>query len=160
MGWRRVFRNRLEAPAGGFTLLELTIVLAIVAVLATLALPAYRSYWLRAHRAEARAALMSLAAAQEQYYLTCHAYVADLNADRATSCDPAQLRFPARSEHGLYSLTVSAADAETWSATATAAPDAGQALDSACQVFGLDSVGAKTAVATDGTATDTLCWGR
>ena len=155
-----MFTTRPRTPARGFTLLELTITLAIVAVLATLAIPAYRSYWLRAHRAEARAALLSLAAAQEKYYLTCRVYVADLDADGATSCEAAQLRFPARSEHGLYTLTVLAADAESWSATATAAPDTGQALDSACQVFGLDSVGAKTALAADGTATDALCWSR
>lgn len=156
----RIFPHGLRTPARGFTLLELTIVLAILAVLATLAIPAYRSYWLRAHRAEARAALMSLAAAQEKYYLTCQAYVADLDADGETSCAPAQLKFSARSEQGLYSLVVSAADAESWSATATATPGAGQALDAPCQVFGLDSLGAKTAVAADGAATDTLCWSR
>jgi type IV pilus assembly protein PilE len=157
---QRTLSNALETRARGFTLLELTIALAIVAVLATLAIPACRSYWLRAHRAEARAVLLSLAAAQEKYYLTCNAYAADLDGDRETSCDPAQLRFPARSEHGLYALVMSAADTEAWSATATAAPDAGQALDYTCQVFGLDSTGSRTAVAADGTATDVQCWSR
>jgi len=150
----------LNSSARGFTLLELVIAVAILAVLSTLAMPAYRSYRLRANRAEARAALLSLAAAQEKYYLTCNAYAADLAEDRETSCDPAQLRFPARSEHGLYSLAVSMADVESWSATATAAPDAEQADDTECQAFGLDSVGAKTAVAADGAATDALCWSR
>ena len=150
----------LKSSARGFTLLELVIAVAILAVLSTLAMPAYRSYRLRANRAEARAALLSLAAAQEKYYLTCNSYVADLAEDRETSCDPAQLRFAARSEHGLYSLVVSAADVESWSATATAVPDTPQRLDAECQVFGLDSIGAKTAVAADGTATDALCWTR
>ena len=150
----------LKSSARGFTLLELVIAVAILAVLATLAMPAYRSYSLRANRAEARAALLSLAAAQEKYYLTCNTYVADIAEDRETSCDPAQLRFPARSEHGLYSLVVSAGDVESWSATATAAPNSAQALDSECQLFSLDSVGAKTAAAADGTETDTLCWSR
>jgi len=150
----------LKSGERGFTLLELMIAVAILAVLSTLAMPAYRSYRLRANRAEARGALLSLAAAQEKYYLTCNAYVADFAEDRETSCDPAQLRFPARSEHGLYSLVVSAADVESWSATATATPNSAQALDSECQVFSLDSVGAKTAVAADGTETSTRCWSR
>lgn len=45
----------------GFTLIEVMIVLVIVAILAALALPQYQQYIARAHRAEARAALLEAA---------------------------------------------------------------------------------------------------
>ena len=45
----------------GFTLIELMIVVAVVAILAAIALPSYREYVARGHRAEARAGLMQAA---------------------------------------------------------------------------------------------------
>ena len=60
--------NRLQAqrpgPAGpapcqrGFTLIELMIVVAVVAVLGAIALPSYNEYIRRGHRADARAGLL------------------------------------------------------------------------------------------------------
>ena len=45
----------------GFTLIELMIVVAVVAILTAIALPTYSEYVRRAHRAEARAALLQAA---------------------------------------------------------------------------------------------------
>lgn len=52
----------------GFTLIELMIVVVVVAVLSAIAYPAYSSYVLRGHRAEARNALMTVAQRLEQNY--------------------------------------------------------------------------------------------
>ena len=44
----------------GFTLVELMITVAIVAILAAIAIPSYNQYVLRANRAEAQGELMQL----------------------------------------------------------------------------------------------------
>jgi type IV pilus assembly protein PilE len=59
----------------GVTLIELMIVIIVVAVLASIAIPSYRQYVLRSHRTEAKAALMNVAAAQEKFYLQNNTYL-------------------------------------------------------------------------------------
>lgn len=53
---------------GGFTLIELMIVLAIIAILAVIAFPSYQAYVLRSHRVEARNTLQSIAQRIEQNF--------------------------------------------------------------------------------------------
>ena len=45
----------------GFSLIELMIVVAIVAILGTIAYPSYQQYVLRSHRVEAKAMLLNAA---------------------------------------------------------------------------------------------------
>ncbi|WP_282563015.1 type IV pilin protein [Tahibacter amnicola] len=59
----------------GFTLIELVIVLAIVAVLATVAIPAYRGYVLRSHRTKAQADLMEVAQLLERQFTIDRSYL-------------------------------------------------------------------------------------
>lgn len=54
--------------AGGFTLLELMIAVAIVAILAAIALPSYSDYIKRAKLVEAQNALADFRVKMEQYY--------------------------------------------------------------------------------------------
>ena len=46
---------------GGFTLIEVMIVVAIVAILTAIALPSYREYVLRSHRSDAQSGLLQAA---------------------------------------------------------------------------------------------------
>ena len=63
---------------GGFTLIELMMVIIIVAILLAVALPAYRDQVIRGHRATAKSELMEIANRQEQYLLANRAYAANL----------------------------------------------------------------------------------
>jgi type IV pilus assembly protein PilA len=60
---------------GGFTLIELMIVVAIVGVLAALAIPSFLKYQLHAKSAEALTSLQAIAKAQESYFAEFSVYV-------------------------------------------------------------------------------------
>ena len=61
----------------GFTLIELMIVIAILAMLAAIALPQYSSYRTRSYNAAAQADLRNAAHAQEIYYTMHQTYCAN-----------------------------------------------------------------------------------
>ncbi len=60
----------------GFTLIELMIVVAIIGVLASVAIPTFMTYQLTAKRTEAFANLASLGKAQKAYFAEFNTYVA------------------------------------------------------------------------------------
>jgi type IV pilus assembly protein PilE len=130
----------------GLTLIELVIVVAIVALLATVAAPGYRSHLLRSHRVEAKAALLGLAVAQERFYLQHNRYAADAELSAAP---PAGLGLPTTTERGLYALAIDAADAAGFTASATAIGR--QADDAQCAVLTLNQTDEKG-------ATSAGCW--
>jgi type IV pilus assembly protein PilE len=129
------------------TLIELVVAVVIVAILASIAIPSYRDYVLRANRSEARAALLALATAQEKYYLECNSYVAALDATQPNTCPgkTGSLNYPATSENGYYSLEAAggnpdvADNPQSWSAWANASGP--QLRDTKCQHIYIDSTG-------------------
>jgi type IV pilus assembly protein PilE len=126
----------------GVTLIELLIVVMIVAILGIIAVPSYRGYTMRAHRTEAKSALLQLAANQEIFYLQNNSYSTDLVA----------LGFPlSTSEYGVYTLNVPVADTVTYQATAVPTPGGGtngsnMTADAECAQFTIDAQGLKTAM--------------
>ena len=64
--------------AGGFSLIELMIVVAIIAILAAVAIPNYSQYVKRGHRSAAQQLIMKIASREEQYRLDARAYTAAL----------------------------------------------------------------------------------
>lgn len=135
-------RNRIT----GVTLIELMIVIVVVGILASIAVPSYRSYVLRSHRVEAKTALLNLAAAQEKFYLQNNTYAVNNLLDDAP---PAGLGLSATTENGYYAIAIGAADAAGYTATATAAGS--QAADTRCATFTITQAGTKTATSND-------CW--
>ena len=80
-----------RSPIHGFTLIELMIVVAIVALLASIAYPSYKDSVLKGRRAEARTALSELMQQQERYMTQANAYLAFTNVGGATA--PANVPF-------------------------------------------------------------------
>ncbi len=58
----------------GFTILELMIVVAIVAILASIAWPSYQEYVRRGKRADAEALMLGIASREQQYMLAAREY--------------------------------------------------------------------------------------
>jgi type IV pilus assembly protein PilE len=68
MGNACASRRREPASAGGFTLLEVMIVVAIVGVLAAIAYPAYTEYMTRSRIIQATTGMSDFRVKMEQYY--------------------------------------------------------------------------------------------
>jgi len=69
--------HRLKA-ARGFTLIEILIALALVAILATIAYPSYASAIRRAHRAEAQGYMLALALREQRYMSDARTFTANI----------------------------------------------------------------------------------
>jgi type IV pilus assembly protein PilE len=138
-------------PARGLSLIELMLVAAVIAVLAGVAVPAYRQWLLRAARSDAVTALLRIQLQQERYFLQHQRYAvndAELQAD-----PPLGLGFGAgaRSERGHYQLSLASEAPGRYTATAQAAGR--QLQDSAaCQALSLNELGERTPAAAAG------CW--
>ncbi|MBD9503854.1 type IV pilin protein [Pseudomonas sp. BGr12] len=128
----------------GFTLIELMVTVAIVAILAAVAFPSYQRYVLRSHRVEAQAVLSEAAARQERYYSQNNAYASTAAGLNMTSNVNA-LQY--------YSLAISNITATTYTLTATAT--GAQAKDAPCLSLSLDQAGTRS---NTGTGTGTTCW--
>lgn len=65
--------------SAGFTLIELMITVAIVAILAVVAYPSYNDFVVRSNRAEAPRELVRLANLQEQLFVDSRAYTTNIS---------------------------------------------------------------------------------
>ena len=135
----------------GFTLIELMVTVAIVAILASIAIPSYRQYVLRAGRTDATAALLRIQTAEEKFFLQNNAYTATL-----VGAPPAGLGLLTSSENGKFDLGV-ALVGTGYLATATPNAASGQTDDTKCTSFTIDQNGTRKAYmgAADNTAE---CW--
>lgn len=144
--------------AAGFTLLELMIAAAIVALLAGIAIPSYQQYVLRTQRAVARAALVDIAAKMEVEALKTRSYPTNFDFYlRRGSGDSALLgeveigidrrgRFIAEGlsdPASIYSIRLTAT-ARAFELVATAQHD--QAADTRCSALVLTSTGMRSAL--------------
>jgi len=104
----------------GFTLIEVMITVAIIAVLATIAMPQYQNFIQKTGRADATSALQRMSDLQVQYVLRNNAGSYTTNV---------ALIGGANTEHGYYTLSVVSATASTYKLQAVADPAGPQAGD-------------------------------
>lgn len=150
-------RKGILSTARGITLIELMIVVVIVGILASIAIPSYRNYVLRTNRADATAALLRVAAAQEKFYLQNNTYAT--NAQIATA-PPNGLGING-TERGWYTLSISGASSAGYTVSATAPSSSSQFADSHCRTFSLNETGARSAANGGGTTSTAItdeCW--
>lgn len=77
--------KQLRQRAGGFTLIELMVTVAIIGILMAVAIPAYTSYVLRARTTEAITALGSFQPFAEQYWSSNRTYAGMAPPDSPTT---------------------------------------------------------------------------
>lgn len=82
-------RRGVDSCGRGFSLVELMVVLAIVGILTSIAIPQYNLYVIRANKAAAKAVLMEIVSRQEQYLVQNRGYF--LNCTSACPADPSTL---------------------------------------------------------------------
>lgn len=124
----------------GFTLIEVLIVVVIVSILASIAIPSYQSSVTKTRRAEGKALLLEAAQEQEKRFTRNNAFSTSIN------------DFTIVSDNNFYTLAFSVSTASTYTFTATpVAPHS----DPVCNVLSLTHTGIRGETGT-GTVAD--CW--
>lgn len=145
------------SQAAGFTLIELMITVAIIAILTVIAYPSYRQYVLKSHRVDAKTALLDLAARQERYFTLQNNYTSSPAAlGYGAAAFPISIQTGSQSYYTLnVTLLSNAASAPSY--TAAAAPTTLQQAD-ACGTYTINQLGVQdnTGLATG--TTSAQCW--
>lgn len=128
--------QRLSArPTGrGFTLIELMITVAVVAILAAVAFPSYQQYVIRGKRAAAQSEMMDIANRQQQFLLANRSYASKATLEASGYALPTEV-----SANYTYDITIGAGATPSFTITFTATGS--QASDGP---LSLTSAGVKT----------------
>ena len=129
----------------GFTLLEMVIACAIIAILASIAYPSYINSVQKSRRAEATASLLGIASQMERWSTEKGTY--------ATATLGTGGVYANQSQNGYYNLSLSNLTTTTYTVQAT--PTGAQASDP-CGTFTYDQAGNKNV--SGGTWTKAQCW--
>lgn len=142
-----MMRSNNKHAMQGFTLIELMVVVAVVAILAAIALPSYQDSVRKSRRGQVKADVVELAQRAERWHTINNTYVGFWAtvpvADRVS---------PRTGGTAAYAITMAEA-ANTFLFTGT--PQGGQTADVRCMTLTLNQAGAK-----DRTGTGALsdCW--
>lgn len=140
--------NSVVKAVTGFSMVELLIAIAIVAILVSAAVPSYQRAIIKSRYTDAKELLYTVAHRQQQYFTQNYAYT--------TVTGETGIHVATTSSNGYYTLTIAVPDPPSaYSISAVPVPGTSQANDAACGTFTLTSLGVKSV---SGSQTSPPCW--
>jgi type IV pilus assembly protein PilE len=140
----------------GFSLVELVVVVLVLGILMTLALPAYQQQLRTSRRSLAGAALLEALIRQEQFFLQHRQYAQGLTdlgyPAQRYAIDAQGNTLTADAPHRIYLINLAT---RVNSFTLSAIPQLGQAKDRLCGTLSLESTGTKRV---SGPGSLSQCW--
>lgn len=128
----------------GFSLIELMVAVVIVGIISAVAIPSYQSYLRRGNRSAAKAAILDIAARQQQHLMTSRTY-----ANKATLVAEGYAPDAAATQNYSWNVTVDNSATPpsftiTFQGSGTQASDGGLQMDSLGNRVTLNASGAVT----------------
>jgi len=149
---------RITRQTRGFTLIELMIAVAIVAIISAIAIPSYQNSIRKSRRPEAKSALLDLAARQERYYTLNGAYSDGVTVPNSLGYAlPANLGTAAAPDYVLSVVTPNPGTGPTFLLQALAQ---GDQQNDTCGTYTLDNLGNQMNIYPAGTPAAFIagCW--
>lgn len=135
-----MLKKKLLLIVRGFSLVELMVVIAIIAILASIGIPTYNNFILKSHRSEAKSELLSASNAADNFEIRNGSFPSGSNINSF---------YHANTQSGLYTLSYSNTGS---SYTITATAQGSQTSDTPCTSMKLQVNGAIV------DKTPTECW--